>query len=40
MVKMEADYLVLANPTPVDLGLGNTYQIIEKTSQYVIFKLE
>ena len=40
MVKMGADYLVLANPTPVDLGLGNTYQIIEKTSQYVIFKLE
>jgi hypothetical protein len=34
-----ADYLVLANPTPVDLGLGKTYKIIAMTKQYVIFNL-
>ena len=36
---MGADYLVLANPTQTDLGLGKTYKIIAKTNQYVIFDL-
>ncbi len=39
MINMGADYLVLANPTTVDLGLGKTYKIIAQTSQYVIFDL-
>jgi hypothetical protein len=39
MVQMGADYLVLANPTQTDLGLGKTYKIIAKTNQYVIFDL-
>jgi hypothetical protein len=34
-----ADYLVLANPTEVDLGLGKSYKIIALTKQYVIFNL-
>ncbi len=39
LVQMGAGYLVLANPTETDLGLGKTYKIIAKTSQYVIFDL-
>jgi 4-amino-4-deoxy-L-arabinose transferase-like glycosyltransferase len=39
MVQMGAGYLVLANPTTVDLGLGKTYKIISQTAQYVIFDL-
>ena len=38
--KMGASFLVLANPTEVDLGLGKTYKIIAKTNQYVIFDLK
>jgi len=40
MIKMGADYLVLANPTSVDMGLGKTYKVIAHTSQYVIFDLK
>ncbi len=39
LIKMGADYLVLANPTEVDLNLGQTYKIISQTPQYVIFDL-
>ncbi len=39
MVQMGADYLVLANPTAKDLGIGNTYKILAQTPQYVIFDL-
>jgi hypothetical protein len=39
MIQMGAGYLVLANPTSVDLNLGKTYKIVSKTSQYVIFNL-
>lgn len=34
-----ADYLVLANPTKIDLGLGKTYKIVKLTPQYVLFDL-
>lgn len=39
MIKMGAGYLVLANPTSVDLNLGKTYKIVSQTPQYVIFNL-
>lgn len=39
MIEMGADYLVLANPTEVDLNLGKTYKIVAETKQYVIFDL-
>ena len=39
LVKMGADYLVLANPTESDLNFGKTYKIIAHTSQYIIFNL-
>ena len=39
MIKMGADYLVIANPTPSDSNFENDYQILEKTPQYVIFDL-
>ncbi len=40
MIQMGASYLILVNPTQVDLGLGQTYKIIAKTNQYVIFDLK
>ncbi len=40
MVKMGAGYLALVNPTPADIELGNTYKVIAKTSQYIIFDLK
>ena len=36
---MGAGYLVLANPTSIDLNLGKTYKIVAQSSQYVIFDL-
>ncbi|MCL4353742.1 glycosyltransferase family 39 protein [Patescibacteria group bacterium] len=39
MVKMGANYLILVNPTPVDLQIGKKYKIIALTKQYVIFDL-
>jgi hypothetical protein len=39
MIQMGADYLVLANPTSVDLNLGKTYKIVSQSNQYVIFNL-
>jgi len=39
LIQMGADYLVLANPTTADLGLGKTYKIVSETPQYVIFNL-
>ena len=39
MVKMGADYLVLANPTVADINLGKTYKIVAQTSQYIILNL-
>ncbi len=37
--ELGADYLVIANPTPSDSNFEKDYQIIESTSQYVIFDL-
>lgn len=34
-----ADFLVLANPTAVDLNLSKTYKIVRQTKEYVIFNL-
>ncbi len=39
MINLGANYLVLANPTFSDMKYGDTYKIIAKTSQYVIFDL-
>lgn len=39
MIRMGASYLVLVNPTPIDLGLGKTYRIIVSNKDYVIFNL-
>ena len=39
MINMGASYLVLANPTKVDLDLGKTYKIVSQSAQYVIFDL-
>jgi len=39
MIQKGARYLVLANPTKQDLELGNTYKIVSKTNEYVIFNL-
>ncbi len=39
MITMGADYLILVNPTPVDLNLGNTYKILKQNKDFVIFDL-
>lgn len=39
MIKMGADYLVMANPTTADLGFSKTYKVVASTNQYVIFNL-
>jgi hypothetical protein len=39
MVKLGADYLVLANPTKADDLFKKTYKIVESTDQYIIFDL-
>ncbi|HVZ58196.1 MAG TPA: glycosyltransferase family 39 protein [Patescibacteria group bacterium] len=39
MIKMGADYLVLANPTKVDEGLGKDYKIIKETKEYMLINL-
>ncbi|OGH06244.1 MAG: hypothetical protein A2171_02970 [Candidatus Levybacteria bacterium RBG_13_35_9] len=39
MTILGASYLILVNPTPVDLELSKTYKIVEKTNAYVIFDL-
>ncbi|HEX8965904.1 MAG TPA: hypothetical protein VF820_05730, partial [Patescibacteria group bacterium] len=37
--KMGAGYLVLVNPKPEDVGIGNDYKIIGSTSAYLLFDL-
>jgi 4-amino-4-deoxy-L-arabinose transferase-like glycosyltransferase len=39
MIKKGADYLVLVNPTVQDMVFEESYQVVEKTPQYVIFDL-
>jgi hypothetical protein len=39
MIEKGADYLVLVNPTDKDMVFGETYKVVKKTSQYVIFDL-
>ncbi|EKD86347.1 MAG: hypothetical protein ACD_37C00340G0001, partial [uncultured bacterium] len=39
LIKKGASYLVLVNPTDIDLGIGTEYKIVEATDQYVIFNL-
>lgn len=39
MITMGADYLVLANPTKVDEGLGQTYKIVKETKDYLLLDL-
>lgn len=39
LIKMGADYLVLVNPKPQDLGIGKTYKIVSATSDYILFNL-
>ena len=39
MISMGASYLVLANPTSIDLNLSKTYKVVSETKQYVIFNL-
>lgn len=39
MIKMGADYLVLANPTSSDMYFAKFYKIVAKTDQYIIFNL-
>ncbi|HSX40253.1 MAG TPA: glycosyltransferase family 39 protein [Candidatus Saccharimonadales bacterium] len=39
MIKMGADFLVLANPTKDDFSFAKTYKIIAQTPQYVLYDL-
>lgn len=39
LIKMGADYLVLANPKPEDYGIGKTYKVESVTSDYILFNL-
>lgn len=39
MIEKGADYLVLVNPTDKDMVFGETYKVVKKTTQYVIFDL-
>jgi len=39
LMQMGASYLILINPTLVDLEIGKTYKISEVTKEYVIFDL-
>lgn len=39
LIEKGADYLVLVNPKPQDLGLGKEYKIISVTSDYILFDL-
>jgi len=39
MIEKGADYLVLVNPTEVDLGFAKEYSVVAKTKEYVIFDL-
>jgi len=39
MIKMGADYMVIANPTTADLGFSKTYKVVVETNEYVIFNL-
>lgn len=39
MIKMGADFLVIADPKPTDLEFGNTYKILDQSNQYIIFDL-
>ncbi len=39
LIKMGADYLVIANPKPEDYGIGKTYKVESVTSDYILFNL-
>ncbi len=39
MIKLGADYLVIANPLPSDFSFARAYRIVKRTNQYVIFNL-
>jgi hypothetical protein len=39
MVKLGANYLVIANPVPSDFDFAKKYEIVESTPQYIIFNL-
>lgn len=39
LIKMGADYLVIANPKADDYGLGKTYKTVSSTSDYLLFNL-
>ena len=40
LINLGADYLVIANPTKVDLGIGKTYKIVTENKQFVLFNLK
>jgi hypothetical protein len=39
LIQKGADYLVLVNPSKQDMEFGNTYKLVQATSQYAIFDL-
>jgi len=39
LIKMGADYLVIANPKPDDYGLSKTYKVESATANYILFNL-
>jgi len=39
MIKLGADYLVLANPNPKDYDIGKSYKIVSATNDYILFNL-
>lgn len=39
LVKLGADYLVLANPKQADYDIGKTYRIVSATKDYILFDL-
>ena len=39
MIKLGANYLVIANPVPSDSEFAKKYEIVESTPQYIIFNL-
>ena len=40
LISKGADYLVFADPTAEEINFGKNYQVIEKTNDYIIFKLK
>lgn len=39
LIKMGADYLVIANPRLDDYGIGKTYKVVSATGNYILFNL-